>query len=178
MADLSNIARPYAKAVFELAREGSGFKSWSEALQSLQALLADTKLAALIANPALSRTDLGAVLTQALGGKLPGEAVTLVRLLVENGRLSAVADIARQYEALRAEAEQRVEVEVTSAVAVEPAQQNALAAAVKRRVDRDVAVSWKIDPALIGGAVIRAGDLVIDGSVSGELERLKTALAQ
>lgn len=178
MADLTTLARPYAKAVFELARDGNGFKAWSEALQTLVRLLDDAKLSALIANPALSRTDLSAVLAGALSGKLPAEAVTLVRLLVENGRLSTVRALAEQYEALRAEAESRVEVEITSAVPVEAAQQSALAEAVKRRVARDVAVSWKIDPALIGGAVIRAGDLVIDGSVSGELERLKTALAQ
>lgn len=178
MADLTTLARPYAKAVFELARDGSSFKAWSEALQTLTQLLGDAKLASLIGNPALSRTDLGAVLSGALLDKLPHDAVTLVRLLVENGRLGTIKAVAEQFEALRAEAESRVEVEITSAIPVEAAQQSALTAAVKRRVERDVAVSWKIDPALIGGAVIRAGDLVIDGSVSGELERLKTALAQ
>ena len=178
MADFSNVARPYAKAVFELARASGSYKAWGESLQALSSLLGEPKLAALITNPALSRGDLSAVLARGLDGKLPAEATTLVRLLVENGRLAALPSIAEQYEALRAEAEARVEVEITSAAPVEAAQRDALSAAVKRRVARDVAVSWKVDPELIGGAVIRAGDLVIDGSVTGELERLKTALAQ
>ncbi|WP_028080154.1 F0F1 ATP synthase subunit delta [Solimonas soli] len=178
MADYSTTAHPYAKAVFELARDSGGYKAWSDALQAIAALFGDARVAALATNPALSRTDLAAALAQALSGKVPNEAVSLVRLLVENGRLPAIAAIAEQYEALRAEAERRVEVEITSAAPVEPAQQDKLATAVRRKLARDVVISWKTDPALIGGAVIRAGDLVIDGSVTGELERLKTAVVQ
>jgi len=178
MADFSTTAHPYAKAVFELARESGSYQAWSESLQAIATLLGDEKVAALTSNPALTRTDLASALAQALSGKVPNEAVSLVRLLVENGRLKAVAAIAEQYEILRAEAERRVEVEITSAAPVEPAQQDKLAAAVKQKLARDVVISWKTDPALIGGAVIRAGDLVIDGSVTGELERLKTAVVQ
>jgi F-type H+-transporting ATPase subunit delta len=179
MADFSTTAHPYAKAVFELARDGgNGYKAWSESLQAIAALFGDAKVAALATNPALTRADLAAALTQALSGKVPAEAVSLVRLLVENGRLPAITAIAGQYEALRAEAERRVEVEITSAAAVDPAQQDKLATAVKQRLARDVVISWKTDADLIGGAVIRAGDLVIDGSVTGELERLKTAVTQ
>lgn len=178
MADFSTTAHPYAKAVFELAREAGDYRAWSEALQAIAKLFADPQVAALAANPSLSRHELAAVLAGALAGKVPSEAVSLVRLLVENGRLPAIGAIAEQYEALRAEAEARVEVEITSAAPVEPAQQDKLAAAVKQRVARELTIHWKTDPALIGGAVIRAGDLVIDGSVSGELERLKTAVAR
>lgn len=178
MADFSTMARPYAKAVFELARESGSYKAWSESLQALATLLGDATVAKLVTNPALSRTDLATALAAATQDKLPREAISLLRLLVENGRLGTMASIAEQFEALRAEAEKRVEVEITSAAPVEAAQQQTLAASVQRRVAREVTISWKTDPALIGGAVIRAGDLVIDGSVSGELERLKTALAQ
>jgi F-type H+-transporting ATPase subunit delta len=109
---------------------------------------------------------------------LNAEGRALLKLLAENGRLRAAGPIAAQYEALRAEAESRVNVEVTSAAPVEPAQRDALAAAIKKRLKRDVAIEWKTDESLVAGAVIRAGDLVIDGSVRGELERLATALTR
>jgi F-type H+-transporting ATPase subunit delta len=178
MADFSTTAHPYAKAVFELARDGGDYPAWSESLHALADLFADAGIAALVANPSLARGDLAAVLAGALGGKLPPEAVSLLRLLVENGRVNALGAIAEQFESLRADAERRVEVEITSAAPVEPAQQDKLAAAVRQRVARDVTIRWKTDAELIGGAVIRAGDLVIDGSVSGELARLKTAVAR
>ncbi|HET8882378.1 MAG TPA: F0F1 ATP synthase subunit delta [Solimonas sp.] len=178
MADFSTTAHPYAKAVFELARDSGDYKTWSESLHAVAGLLGNAEVAALAANPALTRGDLADVLARALAGKVSNEAVSLVRLLVENGRLNAIAAVAGQFEALRAEAERRVEVEIVSAVPVEAAQQDKLAAAVRERLARDVAIDWKTDASLIGGAVIRAGDLVIDGSVSGELERLKTAVAR
>lgn len=182
MADFSTTAHPYAKAVFELARDSGpgndGYRGWSDSLHAVAELFGNGNVAALAANPALTRGDLADVLAKALRGKVSNEAVSLVRLLVENGRLGAIAAVAEQFEALRAEAERRVEVEIVSAVPVETAQQDKLAAAVKQRLARDVTISWKTDAALIGGAVIRAGDLVIDGSVSGELERLKTAVAR
>lgn len=178
MADLSTLARPYAKAVFELAREGGQFAAWSEALKAIAQLVADPTIATLAGHPSLTRAQLSGALDQALRGKLSPEALSLVRLLVENGRLQTAPALAQQYEALRAEAESRVEVQITSAVAVDKQQQDQLAAAVRKRLARDVAIGWNTDPALIAGAVIRAGDLVIDGSVRGELERLQTALSK
>ncbi|HEX4896354.1 MAG TPA: F0F1 ATP synthase subunit delta [Solimonas sp.] len=178
MADISTLARPYAKAVFELAREGGKYAAWSEALKALAQLVADPKLAALAGHPSLTRAELAGALDQALRGKLAPEALSFVRLLVENGRLKVAPAIAEQYEALRAEAESRVEVQITSAATVDKQQQDQLAAAVRKRLARDVAIAWNTDPALIAGAVIRAGDLVIDGSVRGELERLQTALSK
>lgn len=182
MADFSTTAHPYAKAVFELARDSGpgsdGYKTWSESLRAVAELFGNGDVAKLVANPALTRADLAAVLGKALAGKVSNHAVALVRLLVENGRINAIGAVAEQFEALRAEAERRVEVEIVSAVPVEAAQQDKLAAAVKQRLAREVTISWKTDATLIGGAVIRAGDLVIDGSVSGELERLKTAVAR
>lgn len=178
MADYSTQARPYAKAVFELAREAKALGVWSEALAALSKLVSTPALARLIGHPALTRTELAGVFTQALGGKLSAEAVALVRLLVENGRVQTLPTIAAQFEQLRAEAEARVDVEITSASEVPQAQRQQLAAAVKKRLRRDVAITWKTDAELIAGALIRAGDLVIDGSVRGELDRLQTALTR
>lgn len=178
MADLSTLARPYAKAVFELARDSGKLKDWSAQLAAIAEAVADPQLSRLIGHPALTRAQLAAILGEALAKQLDSEGQSLLRLLADNGRLKSAGFIAEQYEALRAEAESRVDVEITSAVAVEKPQQDALAESIRKRLARDVAVQWKTDAELIAGAVIRAGDLVIDGSVRGELERLQTALAR
>jgi len=178
MADLSTLARPYAKAVFELARDGKSLKEWSAQLAAISAAVANPQLAQLIGHPALSRAELADVLGKALSKDLNAEGQSLIKLLTDNNRLSTAAAIAEQFEALRAEAEARVEVEVTTAAKVEKTQQDALASAIRKRLDRDVAIAWNTDESLVAGAVIRAGDMVIDGSVRGELERLQTALTR
>lgn len=177
MADLSTLARPYAKAAFELARDSKRLKEWGEALNALATAVKSPQLAGLIGHPALLKADLGDVLGQSLVAMLGEEGKSLVKLLVENNRLTVAPQIAEQFEALRAEAESRVDVEITSAVAIDPAQQQKLSDAVAKRLARAVVVSWKTDESLVAGAVIRAGDLVIDGSVKGELDKLRTALA-
>ena len=174
--ELHTLARPYAKAAFELAHEGRALGQWSQTLKTLASAVGDAKVAALLANPRLSRGDVAVVLTSALGDKLDAQGRNFVRLLAENNRLPALPAIAEEFEALRAEAEKRVEVEITTATAVAEAQQQALLAALRKRLARELQVSWKTDPALVAGAVIRAGDLVIDGSVSGELAQLRQAV--
>jgi F-type H+-transporting ATPase subunit delta len=178
MADLSTLARPYAKAAFELAFEDKRLKEWAEVLNALAGAVQSPQLSGLIGHPALFKGDLSEVLSQAVGGALGEQGRSFVKLLVENNRLHAAPFIAEQFEALRAEAESRVDVEITSAAPIAPAQQEKLADAVSKRLSRDVVVTWNTDESLIAGAVIRAGDLVIDGSVKGELEKLRTALAQ
>jgi F-type H+-transporting ATPase subunit delta len=176
MAELHTLARPYAKAVFELAREAKALPHWSQMLKTLAGAMAEPKVAALLANPRLSRDDVAAVLTSALGDKLDAQGRNFVGLLTEYGRLKALPAIAEEFEALRAAAERRVEVEITTAVAVAAPQQQALLDALRKRLERELQVSWKTDAALVAGAVIRAGDLVIDGSVSGELAQLRQAV--
>lgn len=176
MADLSTLARPYAKAAFELARDAKRFKEWGDALNALATAVKSPDVAGLIGHPALFKGDLAEVLSQVVAATLGEEGRSLVKLLVENNRLQAAPFIAEQFEALRAEAESRIDVEITSAVPIPPAQQEKLADAVGKRLARDVVVEWKTDESLVAGAVIRAGDLVIDGSVKGELEKLRTAL--
>ena len=176
MAELSTLARPYAKAVFELARDESKLADWSALLAGLAAAVRDKQVAAAIGHPAIGRGQLAEVLVQVMGGKVTEQAKNLLRLLSEYDRLTLAPAIAGQFEALRAEAERRIDVEIVSAAPVDAAQQQALVAAVKKKLDRDVRVEWKTDPSLIAGAQIRAGDTVIDGSISGELARLRQAL--
>lgn len=177
MAELRTLARPYARAVFELAHQAGTLPQWSQTLRTLAATVSDSLVAALLTDPRLSRHELASVLIAALGDKLDGAARNLVQLLAENHRLAAVPAIAEEYEALRAEAERRVEVEITTAAAVAEPEAQALVGAVRKRLAREVQVAWKTDPALIAGAVIRAGDLVIDGSVAGELAQLRQLVA-
>lgn len=177
MAELSQIARPYAKAVFELAREQGDYRPWSALLEKLAALVSDPQLRPLLNHPRVTRAALTEALIQGLGAT-DAKASNLVRLLAENGRLVSAPEIATQFESLRAEAERTVEVGITSAVTLPEAQRNALVAAIGKRLSREVQVEWSVDPELIAGAVIRAGDTVIDGSALGELRRLQTALSQ
>jgi F-type H+-transporting ATPase subunit delta len=176
MAELHTLARPYAKAAFELAHETSALGQWSQTLKALAGVIADPKIGSLLTHPRLSRGDVAAVLITTLGDKVDAQARNFVKLLAENNRLALLPAIADEYEALRAEAEKRVEVEITTATAVAQPQQQALVGAIRKRLSRELQVSWKTDPALLAGAVIRAGDLVIDGSVSGELAHLRQAV--
>lgn len=176
MAELSTLARPYAKAVFELARDEKRLPDWSTLLSGLATAVSDPRLAGAIGHPAIGRTQMAEVLIEALGSGGTEPAKNLLRLLCENRRLTLAPSIASQYEEMRAAYESRVDVEIVSAAPVEEAQQVQLLDAVCKKLNRDVKVTWKVDASLIAGAQIRAGDTVIDGSISGELERLRQAL--
>lgn len=176
MAELQTLARPYAKAAFELALEAQALQQWSKTLKALAGVTADAEIASLLANPRLSRSDVAAVLISALGDQLDAQGRNFLGLLAENKRIAALPAIAEEYETLRAAAEKRVDVEITTATAVAEAQQQALIGAIRKRLAREVQVAWKTDEALVAGAVIRAGDLVIDGSIAGELAQLRQAV--
>ena len=172
----STLARPYAEAIFRLALERKTLKTWSEMLQLAATVAADPQVAALIDNPRVPRERFVAFFLDVAGKKLDKDAANFIRLLSENHRLALLPEIASLYELLRTQAEGRVEAEVISASAVSDAQLKDIAAALKKRLGRDIDLSTRIDPALIGGIVIRAGDLVIDGSVQGKLRALATHL--
>lgn len=176
MAEISTLARPYAKAVFELAQANKSYAAWSKQLAAIAEVVAVPALAAAIHAPGTAKATLAAVVIEALKGALDAQGQSLVKLLAENGRLEAAGSLVAQYELLRAEAETRVAVEITTAAPVADAQKTALSAAVTKKLNRAVDIVWATDESLITGARIKAGDLVIDGSASGELERLKAAL--
>ena len=178
MAEQTTIARPYALAVFSLAEEQNDLKSWSETLQLAAAIASDADMQGLIKNPSVDKERLAAVFIDICGKKITDQAKNLINVLVENGRMAELPEIARQYEVLKAEAESTVQAEITAAFDVSAAQQKAIIAALKKRLGRDVTLTCKTDDTLLGGAIIRAGDLVIDGSVAGQLEKLTTALAR
>ncbi len=181
MAELATLARPYAKAVFELARDGhvdgNRYGQWSAILGGLSQAVSDPKVAAWIGHPALGRGQLADDLIGALGDKLDPQGRNLLKLLTEYDRLKLAPAIATEFEALRAEAERRIEVEIATAAPVDDAQKTTLVDAIKRKLGgREVDVRWAQDESLLAGARITAGDMVIDASVTGELERLRHAL--
>jgi len=176
MAELHTFARPYAKAAFELARESGALPRWSQTLNTLSAVVADARVSSLLGDPRLSRSEVVGLLGQALGDQLDAQGRNFLGLLAENKRIAALPAIAEEYETLRAALEQRVDVEITTATVVAEAQQQALVGAIRKRLAREVQVAWKTDAELVAGAVIRAGDLVIDGSIAGELAHLRQAV--
>ncbi|NOY66819.1 MAG: F0F1 ATP synthase subunit delta [Gammaproteobacteria bacterium] len=178
MAELITIARPYAEAVFKRAEETKSFPAWSEALQLMAAIAVDKTMADVIAGAQLSKAQVADIFNEVIGDKLDQEAKNLVKLLAENGRLALLPEVATQYEVQRAEGEGSIDAEIISAFAVTDAQRTKVVASLKARLGREINLSVTIDESLMGGAVIRAGDMVIDGSVSGKLEKLASTVNQ
>lgn len=183
MADNNTIARPYAEAIFALANAAGELKTWSVSLHVAGQLLADKGLVEFLGRPALGNAKRLDFLTglfkkanapQLSGGDEHGS--NFLKLLLENKRIAVLPEIAAHFEVLKAEVENTVDATVTSATALSQAQADTIAAALKKRLGRDVKVTTEIDANLIGGAVIRAGDVVIDGSLRARLEGLATAL--
>lgn len=172
----TTIARPYAEAVFARALETDSLELWSDMLGLLGIVVQDPALAGLATSPKLTRDRLAELLIEIGGGRLNEEGQNLVKLLVRNGRVSVLPEIAALFEAMKSEQEGVVEVRVASAFPVKPAEEQALAAALKRKLGREVRITSEQDPELIGGVRVRAGDLVIDGSISAQLRQLAGAL--
>ena len=177
MAELSSIARPYAQAVFELAKDSGHYGPWSEALEFLAKVAADKDMAALFSNPRVSRQQAADIVIELLGEAVGDEPKNLVRLLAQNRRLQALSAILKQYELLRAEAERTIRAELESALPISDEEQRRIAGALKTRLGREVELVVTTNRELVGGAVIRAGDLVIDGSIRARLERLAAAVS-
>ncbi|MES1924294.1 F0F1 ATP synthase subunit delta [Salinisphaera sp. T31B1] len=177
MAEMQTLARPYADAVFELAEAKGELDAWSTSLAALSAIVDNEDVAALMDNPGVGDTVLAEAVIGVGAEDLNEGARNLVRLLIENDRLRLAPSIAALFEQRKAEAESRVDVRVTSAVAFSDEQQAALAKSLEKRLSRTVRLSFEQDENVIGGAVIRAGDLVIDGSLRAQLERMRTTLA-
>ena len=176
MSENNNIARPYAQAIFEISEQGRNFSAWSDALGLMAIVARNQDMASLLINPRVSRKDIGMVFIEVCGDTIDDLGRNLLRLLSQNRRLHVLPEIAQQYESLRAEAERSVRAELESALPVSEEEQKRIAEALKARLGRDVDLVCRINEKLIGGAVIRAGDLVIDGSVRARLEALAGAV--
>ena len=178
MSEYQTIARPYAHAVFELARASGKFENWSEALSWISFIATDAQVQELAQNPRVERESMIRLFEDIAGEKLFDEARNFLRLVIQNGRIFALSNIAAQFETMRAEAEGTIEAELVSALDVTDEQQSQLAQSLSSRLGRQVSLQVVHDPSLIGGAILRAGDMVIDASVKGRLQKLATSLAR
>lgn len=185
MADNNTIARPYAQAVFELAEGAGELGAWSESLAIAGELTGEDALLDYLAAPELNdshRLEFLTGLFDKAGAKLLAgsdkRGTNFLKLLLENRRVNVLPEIATHFETLKAEIENSVDATVTSASSLSKEQTDEIAAALKKRLGRDVRITTEIDEDLIGGAVIRAGDVVIDGSMRARLEGLANALVK
>jgi F-type H+-transporting ATPase subunit delta len=182
MADTSTIARPYAKALFDLANGEQKLAVWSNALRAAATVVADASAKRSLSNPAFddgARAALvGSIASAIKGGErfATPEGKNLLQILAENDRLTVLPQIAAQFDLLKAEAENKVNVTVTSATPVDKTLADQIKKSLEQRLKRTVELTLNIDASLIGGAVIQADDMVIDGSVRTRLQRLTEAL--
>ena len=180
MAEKGAIARPYAQAVFELAHESGQLRPWSDLLQAAAATVSNEDVARIIHDPATDEDALlGLIVDISIKAAVQADvaqARNFLRLLAANDRLPLLPEIAEQFDVLKADAENRIDVTLTAASAVDQAQQDRIAAALKQRLGREVNLNFELDEKLIGGARLQADDLVIDGSVRAGLAKLASAL--
>lgn len=176
MSQLTTLARPYAKAAFEVALSSDSLATWSTMLSVLGSVVIVDNVSRYVNSPSLSADQQAQALIDLCGEELNTEGQNLVKILAENKRLPVIPEIARLFEQLKAAQERSIDVEVISAFALTDSAEKALAENLKKRLQREVRINSRVDKDLIGGLVVRAGDLVIDGSVRGKLRKLAEAM--
>lgn len=176
MATESTTARPYARAIFELASERGGYDVWSNRLSFWSSVLQDPTIKTRLSEPGVTPQSKADLIVQVSDG-LDDDSRSFLNLLADNDRLPALPDIQLQFEQLRREAEGEVEAHVLTAFELTQEQSQRIVDALGKRLSRKVRLTSEVDTDLIGGAIIRAGDLVIDGSIRGRLAGLEQSIA-
>lgn len=176
MAESITLARPYAKAAFEVALAAKELGAWSNALQLLAKVSANDLVRRRLLSPALTAAQQADTLIQLCGDELQPKTHNLVRLLAENKRLTLLSEISELFEALKANQEMTVDVELSTAFELNKDVVKKITQALQTRLNREIKLQTRVDKHLIGGAVIRAGDTVIDSSVRGKLTKLAEAM--
>ncbi len=177
MSEAITIARPYALAAFDFAKQKGTLKSWSDMLTTAAGAVENEQMRTLIESPRVSPGQLLDLMKAICGESVDHAGRNFIHLLIDGHRLSVLPQIAGQFETLRAEEEKSVDVEVISAVALDEPQKQKIATALKIRLGREIRLHCNVDSGLLGGVVIRAGDKVIDGSISTRLTEMSSALA-
>lgn len=172
MSDKTTIARPYARAAFEEARSENRLGPWSESLRVAAAVVSDARVQELLGNPRVTSSDLAQLVIDIAGPDLGEHGTNFVRTLAENHRLAYLPEISALFDELKDEAEKIVDVTVTSAAPLDDSQRRTLTTALERKLKRGIRMQCQTDPSLLGGAVLQAGDLVIDGSLRTQLNRI------
>ena len=177
MSELTTAARPYARAVFEMAESAGSLGEWSDLLGFMGSVANDARVSELLATPKMAKQAGANAFVELCDGKLNDQAKNLVSMLAENNRLTLLPEMSTIYEVLKDEAEGSVEALVTSAKALTETEEKSISEALKKRLGRDVKIKVSIDETLLGGAIIQAGDLVIDGTLKGRLSKLTSVMA-
>lgn len=175
MSELTTVARPYAKAAFDFAVEQNAIAKWQEML-GFAAEVSKNETIHDLSTGAMAADKLADLYINVCGDSLDEHGQNLLKVLAENKRLTALPEISALFDLLKADYEKEVEVSVTSAAELTEAQQSELSTSLEKRLARKVKLNCNVDPALIAGMVINAGDTVIDGSVKSKLNRLADAL--
>jgi F-type H+-transporting ATPase subunit delta len=176
MAEKRTVARPYAQAAFALAQEQGELQAWSNMMTLLGQAASDPQLADMLKNPEQEPAKMVELLQAICGERMFASGTNMLKLLAENNRLALLPEISELFEVERAEVEKVVHAKVVSATAISEAQQQQIIAALSKRLGKEVTLSQQVDASLIGGAIIYAGDTVIDGSVANRLEKLTHSL--
>jgi F-type H+-transporting ATPase subunit delta len=175
MAELATIARPYAEALFKVARNGD-MKSWSGQVAALANVAADPQLRAFADNPKVLPAQVFDVLTAAANQPLDPGMQNFLRAVIDNGRLAALPEIIGQFHTLVNASSGVSDAKIYSAYPLDPAQLTDVVAALEKRFGRKLAATVEVEPALIGGIRVVVGDEALDTSVKARLERMKAAL--
>jgi len=176
MAELSTLARPYAKAAFEYALDKNGLDQWSSQLATVAAVAADEGMNVVLSNPSLTAAQQAQTLSDVCGDAVSAEVRNFIGILASNKRLALLPEISALFAQYKANQEKTVDVEVVSAFDLADSARDRLAEVLGRKLERQVNVRTSTDSNLLGGVLIRAGDLVIDGSVRGKLDKLAEAM--
>lgn len=179
MPELTTLARPYANAAYELAKQADRVDSWENALKALKQITATPEVQELLNSPVVPHVQKAHTLNDLVQQANPTEEVRrFVNLLAANQRLELLGDIYLLFEEKRAEESQVLDITVTTAVAMSDAERDGMQTALKNHFNRDVTITYAVDAELLGGAFIRAGDQVIDGTVRGKLGKMQEALSR
>lgn len=176
MAGLVTIARPYARAAFEFARERGSLKSWQAVLAQAAAVAEHERVESMLSSPSLTANAKADTFCDLLGDLADDKVRNFIHALAGNGRMSLLPQIRELFELYKANHEKTIDVVVHTAFEMSSELELKFVTTLKSRLDRDVTLRTKVDKSLIAGAVIHAGDTVIDGSARGRLEKLGAAL--
>ena len=176
MAELSTIARPYAEAAFDLAREKNALPVWSRMLELVASVAADARMADTLASPKLGDREKESLFLSVCGDRLDADARSFVRVLIESDRIALARESREIYEKRRHDAEGVARALIESALPLADADLEGLKTALARRFGRRIEATVKVNPVLIGGARITVGDTVIDDSVQGKLAAMAIQL--
>ncbi len=176
MAELRTLARPYARAAFEVAQSQDSLAEWSEVLTLAGQVAANSDVKQLLAHPGVDRPVKAEIILEFAGTEVSEPVRNFFAILAEKGRLTLLPEIAELFRKFRADLERTVEIDVTAAFELTDEQHQKLAQVLSTKLNRQVSLSAKTDQSLIGGVVVRTGDMVIDASVRGKLDRLADTL--